>query len=124
MILSTDSIKPFFPQNAFAPIVFLFHSLNHNKHIYPRLFSNIMKSKTEYLTFNTPTRRAFVNITPNVRKLVEESGIKESICPVNPKSCLYYAYQTQLFTNNFDQYSLVSPTVKLAIKNLFPGTEV
>jgi secondary thiamine-phosphate synthase enzyme len=42
-----------------------------------------MISKTEYLTFNTPTRRAFVNITPNVRKLIEESGIKEGLCLVN-----------------------------------------
>ncbi|MDP9499158.1 MAG: secondary thiamine-phosphate synthase enzyme YjbQ [Thermoproteota archaeon] len=42
-----------------------------------------MKSKTEYLTFNTPTRRAFVNITSNVRKIVEESEIKEGLCLVN-----------------------------------------
>ena len=42
-----------------------------------------MKTKTEYLTFNTPTRRAFVNITSNVRKIVEESGIKEGLCLVN-----------------------------------------
>ncbi|MFZ0741555.1 MAG: YjbQ family protein, partial [Nitrososphaeraceae archaeon] len=42
-----------------------------------------MKSKTEYLTFNTPTRCAFVNLTPKVRKLVEESGIKEGLCLVN-----------------------------------------
>ena len=42
-----------------------------------------MKYKTEYLTFNTPTRRAYVNITSNVRKIVEESGIKEGLCLVN-----------------------------------------
>jgi secondary thiamine-phosphate synthase enzyme len=42
-----------------------------------------MKSKTEYLTFNTSTRRAFVNITPDVRKIVEASGIKEGLCLVN-----------------------------------------
>ena len=42
-----------------------------------------MKSKTEYLTFNTPTRRAFVNITSIVRKIVEESAIKEGLCLVN-----------------------------------------
>ena len=42
-----------------------------------------MKSKTEYLTFNIPTRRAYVNITSNVRKIVEESGIKEGLCLVN-----------------------------------------
>jgi secondary thiamine-phosphate synthase enzyme len=43
----------------------------------------MMKSKTEYLTFNTPTRRAFINITSNVRKIVEESRIREGLCLVN-----------------------------------------
>ena len=42
-----------------------------------------MKSKTEYLTFNTPTRRAFVNLTSDVRKIVEISGIKEGLCLIN-----------------------------------------
>ena len=37
----------------------------------------MMKSKTEYHTYNTPTRCAFVNITSNVTKIVEESGIKD-----------------------------------------------
>lgn len=41
-----------------------------------------MRSETEYLTFNTATRRAFVNITSNVREIVEESGIKEGLCLV------------------------------------------
>ena len=39
-----------------------------------------MKSKTEYLTFNTKTKRAFVNITPDVRKIVQDSKIKEGLC--------------------------------------------
>jgi len=42
-----------------------------------------MKSLTEYLTFNVKTRRAFVNITPNVSKLVTKSKIKEGLCLVN-----------------------------------------
>ena len=42
-----------------------------------------MMSKTEYLTFNTKTTRAFVNITPEVRNIVKESGIKEGLCLVN-----------------------------------------
>jgi len=42
-----------------------------------------MKSRTEYITFNTPTRRAFVNITPKIAKIVAESGIKQGICLVN-----------------------------------------
>ena len=42
-----------------------------------------MKSKTQYLYFNTKTRCAFVNITEQVQKLIEESKIKEGICLVN-----------------------------------------
>jgi secondary thiamine-phosphate synthase enzyme len=43
----------------------------------------VMKHKTEYLTFNTKTRNAFVNITPQVQNVVHKSGIKEGICLVN-----------------------------------------
>ena len=42
-----------------------------------------MKSKTQYLYFNTKTRIAFVNITDQVQELIEESKIKEGICLVN-----------------------------------------
>ena len=42
-----------------------------------------MKSLTEYLTFKTKSRRAFVNITPDVEKLVSKSEIKEGLCLVN-----------------------------------------
>ena len=42
-----------------------------------------MKSFTEYLTYNVPFRRGFVNITSEVRKLVQKSGIKEGLCLVN-----------------------------------------
>lgn len=42
-----------------------------------------MKASREYLTFNTDTRRAFVNITPLVRKIIEKSTIKEGLCLVN-----------------------------------------
>ena len=42
-----------------------------------------MKSLTEYLTFKTKTRRAFVNITPDVEQLIKKSGIKEGLCLVN-----------------------------------------
>jgi len=42
-----------------------------------------MKSLTEHLWFNTPTRRAFINITPKVEELVKESGVKEGLCLVN-----------------------------------------
>ena len=42
-----------------------------------------MKSYRKELWFNVPTRRAFINITPEVQKCVEESGIREGLCLVN-----------------------------------------
>lgn len=42
-----------------------------------------MKSFTEYLTFNTKTRRAFVNITPQIERIVKNSKINEGFCLVN-----------------------------------------
>ncbi len=42
-----------------------------------------MKSLTEYLTFNVSTRRSFVNITTNIRKLVTKSKVQEGLCLVN-----------------------------------------
>lgn len=42
-----------------------------------------MKSLTEYLTFNVKSRRGFVNITPDVKKLVKQSKVKEGLCLVN-----------------------------------------
>ncbi|GAV22072.1 secondary thiamine-phosphate synthase enzyme YjbQ [Carboxydothermus pertinax] len=42
-----------------------------------------MKSYRKELWFNLPTRRGFVNITPDVEKCVKESGIKEGLCLVN-----------------------------------------
>lgn len=42
-----------------------------------------MNSVTDYLTFNVPSRRGFVNITSQVEKIVHKSGIKEGICLVN-----------------------------------------
>ena len=42
-----------------------------------------MKSLTEYLTFKTKSRRAFVNITSDIEKLVRKSGVKEGLCLVN-----------------------------------------
>jgi len=42
-----------------------------------------MKSLTEYLTYNVKTRRAFVNITSDVRKLVLKSKVQEGLCLVN-----------------------------------------
>ncbi len=42
-----------------------------------------MKSYREELWFETKTRRAFVNITPEVEAAVKKSGIREGLCLVN-----------------------------------------
>jgi secondary thiamine-phosphate synthase enzyme len=42
-----------------------------------------MKSHTDYLTFNLPTRVAFERITEKVQKIVSDSGVKEGLVLVN-----------------------------------------
>lgn len=42
-----------------------------------------MKSFRKELFFNTKTRRAFINITPEVERCIRESGIKEGLALVN-----------------------------------------
>ena len=42
-----------------------------------------MKSLTKHLTFNIKSRRGFVNITPDIRKLVDQSKVQEGLCLVN-----------------------------------------
>ncbi|MBE0669434.1 MAG: YjbQ family protein [Anaerolineales bacterium] len=41
-----------------------------------------MKSHRKELWFNIPTRRGFVNITPQVEEALRESGIREGLCLV------------------------------------------
>ena len=43
-----------------------------------------MKSYRKELSFNVPTRRAFINITPQVEEALRASGIQEGLCLVNP----------------------------------------
>ena len=45
--------------------------------------ANGMKSHRKELWFNTPTRVALVNITPQVQEAVRESGVKEGLVLVN-----------------------------------------
>ena len=42
-----------------------------------------MKSYTEHLVLNTKKRVEFVNLTPNVEKILIKSGIQEGLCLVN-----------------------------------------
>lgn len=43
-----------------------------------------MKSHTKYLHIQTPKRYDFLNITDDVQKAVQESGVKEGLVLVNP----------------------------------------
>jgi secondary thiamine-phosphate synthase enzyme len=43
-----------------------------------------MKHATSYLTFETPNRRDYVNITDQVEEFVRESGIEHGLVLVNP----------------------------------------
>ena len=42
-----------------------------------------MKSYRKELWFEVPTRRAFINITPDVNKCLKDSGIREGLVLVN-----------------------------------------
>jgi thiamine phosphate synthase YjbQ (UPF0047 family) len=42
-----------------------------------------MKSYRKELWFNVPTRRAFINIPPDVEHCLQESGIKEGLVLFN-----------------------------------------
>jgi secondary thiamine-phosphate synthase enzyme len=42
-----------------------------------------MKSSTEHLWFEIPSRRGFVNITRTVEELVQKSRVQEGLCLVN-----------------------------------------
>ena len=42
-----------------------------------------MKSHRKELWFNVPARRGYVNITPQVQRELDQSGIREGLCLVN-----------------------------------------
>ena len=42
-----------------------------------------MNVLTEYLWFNTSSRRAYINITGKIEELVKKSGVQEGLCLVN-----------------------------------------
>jgi len=49
----------------------------------PFLRGAAMKSLTEYLTVQYPSRMGFLNITTQVQECVAKSGVKEGLCLVN-----------------------------------------
>lgn len=52
-----------------------------------------MKSLTEHLWFEVPSRRGFVNLTDTIEGLVRKSGVQEGLCLVNAMhitECLFF----------------------------------
>jgi len=49
-----------------------------------------MKSYRKELWFNTSTRRAFINITPQVEQCLRESGIVEGLCLVKTMNMYFH----------------------------------
>ena len=49
-----------------------------------------MKSYRKELWYDTSTRRAFINITGQVEKCLNESGIREGLVLVNAKQILFF----------------------------------
>lgn len=52
--------------------------------LHPNLYDWVVKSYREELFFETPTRRQFINITPQVETAVKKSGVRDGLCLVNP----------------------------------------
>lgn len=76
-----------------------------------------MKSHKEELWFNTKTRREYINITPEVQKVIDKSGIQEGLCLVNPMHIT-----ASVFVND-DEQGLIHDFDKL-LETLAPHTPV
>jgi secondary thiamine-phosphate synthase enzyme len=72
-------VRPLDDQRAIAA----HHDTAHAHHRRRRILFGHMKSHTEYLTFNLPSRVAFENITPQVEMAVRKSGVREGLVLVN-----------------------------------------
>jgi thiamine phosphate synthase YjbQ (UPF0047 family) len=49
-----------------------------------------MKSLTEHLWFEVPSRRGYINVTDTVESLVGKSGVQEGLCLVNAMHIRWY----------------------------------
>lgn len=70
--------------------------------------------KTLYKFELTCEREGFFNITPQVRRAIEESGVKEGICVV------YCPHTTAGITINENADEYVAKDVTLALNKVFP----
>src|SRR5436189_4001813 len=66
-----------------------------------------MKSYREELTFDTKTRRAYINITSEVEAALKKSGIQEGLCLVSPmhiSASVYINDDEQGLLKDFDDF--------------------
>jgi secondary thiamine-phosphate synthase enzyme len=72
-------------------------------------------SRTEYLWFDTPTPRAFLNITEKVAAIVRASGVREGLCLVSAMHITAAVYV------NDDEAGLLSDIAAWADRLAPPG---
>jgi secondary thiamine-phosphate synthase enzyme len=66
-----------------------------------------MKTYRDELFFETKTRRAYLNITPQVEAAVRKSGVKEGLCLVNAmhiSASVYINDDEQGLLHDFDKF--------------------
>ena len=68
-----------------------------------------MKSFRKELTFNVPSRRGFINITPEVTRCLQESGIREGLVLVNAKQNYLQEVHQYYHRRRMQQSDLKSP---------------
>jgi secondary thiamine-phosphate synthase enzyme len=79
------SERPFLARGILDLGVLMHFGRDYNKARTERLRrESSMKTYREELTFETKTRRAYINITPQVDAALKKSGIEEGLCLVNP----------------------------------------
>lgn len=72
-----------------------------------------MKTRTEYIEFNTKERVEFVRITDKIEKIVQASGVKEGLVLINPM------HITAAVIVNDDENGLISD-FKRVLERLVP----
>lgn len=66
-----------------------------------------MKSYRKELWFNVPSRRSYINITPEVDAVLRDSGIQEGLCLVNAmhiSASVYINDDEQGLLNDYDKW--------------------
>lgn len=83
--MQVNGVQPVFPQTACLTGNTISWQIPRNnvQEIIIATMVKKMKSYRKELWFEIPTRRAFINITPQVNACLQDSGIKEGLALVN-----------------------------------------